>query len=202
MEQSTDAERQLLVVRHSLHSAIVEHRSTTDELKAVTRELENVLLDITAKVGIGLGPEEDSPEPDGFHANGNQERAAALANHSLSALKREVDRTLRKGRETVREAAGVRRRAAQFRTILRNHNGNGDGTAPDHDGNDKAGQRLSKRERQVLALMVEGKSSKEIAAVLGISFKTAVTHRASIMGKLDVHEVASVVREAIRRGLV
>jgi len=50
--------------------------------------------------------------------------------------------------------------------------------------------------------MVEGKSSKEIAASLGISFKTAVTHRASIMGKLDVHEVASVVREAIRRGLV
>jgi hypothetical protein len=36
----------------------------------------------------------------------------------------------------------------------------------------------------------------------GISFKTAVTHRASIMSKLDVHEIASVVREAIRRGLV
>jgi DNA-binding NarL/FixJ family response regulator len=61
---------------------------------------------------------------------------------------------------------------------------------------------LSKREMQVLALMVDGKTSKEIAAVLGISFKTAVTHRASIMGKLDVHETASVVREAIRRGLV
>jgi DNA-binding CsgD family transcriptional regulator len=61
---------------------------------------------------------------------------------------------------------------------------------------------LSKRELQVLALMVEGKTSKEIAAQLGISFKTAVTHRASIMSKMDVHETASVVREAIRRGLV
>jgi DNA-binding NarL/FixJ family response regulator len=61
---------------------------------------------------------------------------------------------------------------------------------------------LSKRELQVLALMVAGKTSKEIAAHLGISFKTAVTHRASIMSKLDVHETASVVREAIRRGLV
>jgi DNA-binding CsgD family transcriptional regulator len=61
---------------------------------------------------------------------------------------------------------------------------------------------LSKRERQVLALIVEGKSSKEIAAALGISFRTAVTHRASLMGKLDVHEIASVVREAIRHGLV
>jgi DNA-binding NarL/FixJ family response regulator len=50
--------------------------------------------------------------------------------------------------------------------------------------------------------MVAGRSSKQIAAELGISFKTAVTHRASIMGKLNVHEVASVVREAIRLGLV
>jgi len=49
---------------------------------------------------------------------------------------------------------------------------------------------------------VEGKTSMEIAAQLGVSFKTAVTHRASIMSKMDVHETASVVREAIRRGLV
>jgi DNA-binding NarL/FixJ family response regulator len=61
---------------------------------------------------------------------------------------------------------------------------------------------LSKRELEVLRLMVKGKSSKEIGAELGISFKTAVTHRASVMSKLDVHETASAVREAIRRGLV
>src|SRR5579864_279808 len=44
----------------------------------------------------------------------------------------------------------------------------------------------SKRELQVLALMVAGKSSKEMAAELGISFKTAMTHRANIMTKLNV----------------
>ena len=64
------------------------------------------------------------------------------------------------------------------------------------------GDGLSKRERQVLTLMVDGNTSKRIAAQLGIAFKTAVSHRASIMSKLGVHETASVVREAIRRGLV
>ena len=61
---------------------------------------------------------------------------------------------------------------------------------------------LSKREMQVLRLIVEGKTSKEIGVELGVSFKTAVTHRASIMTKMGVSETASVVREAIRRGLV
>jgi FixJ family two-component response regulator len=51
-------------------------------------------------------------------------------------------------------------------------------------------------------LIVAGRSSKQLAVELGISFKTAVTHRASIMSKMEVHEIASVVREAIRRGLV
>jgi DNA-binding NarL/FixJ family response regulator len=55
---------------------------------------------------------------------------------------------------------------------------------------------------QVLRLIVEGKTSKEIGAELGVSFKTAVTHRASIMTKMGVSETASVVREAIRRGMV
>jgi DNA-binding NarL/FixJ family response regulator len=48
----------------------------------------------------------------------------------------------------------------------------------------------------------EGKSTKEAAAVLGISVKTAECHRSRLMRKLDVHETASLVRHAIRRGLV
>ena len=67
---------------------------------------------------------------------------------------------------------------------------------------DADGSGLSKRELEVLRLMVAGKSSKEMAAELGISFKTAMTHRANIMTKMNVHETASVVREAFRRGLV
>jgi DNA-binding NarL/FixJ family response regulator len=61
---------------------------------------------------------------------------------------------------------------------------------------------LTDREKQVLILIAEGLSTKEIAAVLGISFKTADCHRSRIMDKLDLHETASLVRYAIRRGLV
>ena len=61
---------------------------------------------------------------------------------------------------------------------------------------------LSGRERQVLQLVGEGKSTKGIAVHLGISVKTAESHRARLMKKLDIHETASLVRYAIRRGLI
>jgi len=61
---------------------------------------------------------------------------------------------------------------------------------------------LTAREVQVLALVAEGNSTKEIAALLGISYKTADSHRSRIMEKLGVHETASLVRYAIRQGIV
>lgn len=61
---------------------------------------------------------------------------------------------------------------------------------------------LTDREKQVLILVAEGKSTKEVAAALGISYKTADSHRTKIMEKLDVHETASLVRWAIRHSLV
>lgn len=61
---------------------------------------------------------------------------------------------------------------------------------------------LSPRERQVLQLIAEGKTTKEVAGVLNISVKTAETHRTRLMEKLDIHETAGLVRYAIRRGLV
>ncbi|MGH7206636.1 MAG: response regulator [Nitrospiraceae bacterium] len=61
---------------------------------------------------------------------------------------------------------------------------------------------LSLREREVLQLIAEGKTTKEVAVVLGISVKTAESHRTRIMEKLDIHQTASLVRYAIRRGLV
>ena len=61
---------------------------------------------------------------------------------------------------------------------------------------------LSHREREVLQLVAEGKTTKEIGVVLGISTKTAESHRTRIMAKLNIHETASLVRYAIRRGLV
>lgn len=61
---------------------------------------------------------------------------------------------------------------------------------------------LSARERQVLQLVGEGKSTKEVATQLGVSVKTAESHRARLMRKLDIHETATLVRYAIRRGLI
>jgi PAS domain S-box-containing protein len=61
---------------------------------------------------------------------------------------------------------------------------------------------LTARELQVLKLVADGKSTKEVAATLNISYKTADSHRSRVMEKLDVHETASLVRNAIRRGLI
>jgi two-component system, NarL family, response regulator NreC len=60
---------------------------------------------------------------------------------------------------------------------------------------------LTSRERQVLQLIAEGKTTKQAAALLDISVKTAETHRTRIMQKLDIHETAGLVRYAIRLGL-
>lgn len=61
---------------------------------------------------------------------------------------------------------------------------------------------LTERERQVLVLIAGGKSTKETAAQLGISYKTADSHRSRILEKLGVHETASMVRYAVRAGLI
>ena len=63
----------------------------------------------------------------------------------------------------------------------------------------KAG--LTSREREVLQLVAEGKSSKEVASALGISTATAETHRRNIMQKLDLHSVTQLTRYAIRNEL-
>jgi len=55
---------------------------------------------------------------------------------------------------------------------------------------------------QVLALVAEGHSTKKVAALLGNSYKTADSHRSRIMEKLGLHETASLVRYAIRQGIV
>ena len=61
---------------------------------------------------------------------------------------------------------------------------------------------LSVRERQVLQLVAEGNTSKDVATILGISVKTAESHRNHIMDKLNIHDVAGLVRYAIRNGLI
>ena len=61
---------------------------------------------------------------------------------------------------------------------------------------------LSPRERRVVQLIAEGQSTRQVAALLKISVKTAETHRARIMTKLNIHQTAGLVRYAIRRGLI
>ena len=63
-------------------------------------------------------------------------------------------------------------------------------------------EQLTPRQREILQLIAEGRSSKEIAAVLDTSVKTIESHRASLMARLDIHDVAGLVRYAIRHGLV
>lgn len=68
---------------------------------------------------------------------------------------------------------------------------------------DTAGRRaLTPRQREILQLIAEGSSTKQIAAKLGLSVKTVETHRAKLMERLDIHDVAGLVRYAIRVGLV
>ena len=61
---------------------------------------------------------------------------------------------------------------------------------------------LTGREREVLELIADSKTTKEIAVILGVSVKTADSHRTKIMGKLDIHSTAGLVRYAIRVGIV
>ena len=62
--------------------------------------------------------------------------------------------------------------------------------------------KLTRREREVLQLLAEGKSNKEVGVALRISTKTAETHRARIMAKLGLHSMADVVRYAIRNHMI
>ena len=61
---------------------------------------------------------------------------------------------------------------------------------------------LTARQREILQLVAEGRSTKEIAAVLGLSIKTVETHRTQIMNRLQIRDVAGLVRYAIRAGIV
>ncbi|MBV8890499.1 MAG: response regulator transcription factor, partial [Acidobacteria bacterium] len=61
---------------------------------------------------------------------------------------------------------------------------------------------LTRRERQVVQLLAEGKSTKEVATVLDLSVKTAETHRSNIMSKLGLHSVSELVLYAVRNNIV
>lgn len=188
MEKPERGKIELGRARNFLHCVILEQQAATEELRASNEELERLLDEVLASRSElrSISWEESGAKTCSSVRPDPPDRSAA-------ELKREAERILEKAGETIQESMRLRRRSQRIREALRK--------APSKPA-DALPQSLSRREHQVLTLIVAGKSSKEIAAELGISFKTAVTHRASIMSKLDVHEIASVVREAIRRGLV
>ena len=61
---------------------------------------------------------------------------------------------------------------------------------------------LTSREREVVQLLAEGKSTKEVACILNLSVKTAETHRSNIMRKLEIHSVSALVLYAVRNNIV
>jgi DNA-binding NarL/FixJ family response regulator len=73
-----------------------------------------------------------------------------------------------------------------------------DGSAPEPP----VRSRLTPREREIVQLLAEGKSSKEVAVALGLSVKTAETHRSNIMRKLELHSVSDLVLYAVRNNIV
>ncbi len=69
-------------------------------------------------------------------------------------------------------------------------------------GEAEGGASLSAREREIVQLLAEGRSNKEVAGILGISVKTAETHRARIMQKMNFHSITDLVRYAIRNRMI
>ena len=73
---------------------------------------------------------------------------------------------------------------------------------PDAEAEHPAKHVLTPREREVIQLLAEGKTSKEVAVALNLSVKTAETHRTNLMRKLDLHSVADLTLYAVRNGIV
>lgn len=72
----------------------------------------------------------------------------------------------------------------------------------EHEGAEDSYELLTTREREILQLLAEGKTNKEIAALLDVSLYTVETHRTHILQKLNLHSIAELVLYAVRRGIV
>jgi DNA-binding NarL/FixJ family response regulator len=75
-------------------------------------------------------------------------------------------------------------------------------TGNKHRQNERAGDRTTPRETEIIRLLADGKSNKEIAVQLGIAVRTVETHRAKIMLKLGLHSITELVHYAIRHKII
>jgi len=111
------------------------------------------------------------------------------------------------GRDLVSAVDALRRNKTFFtpkvaQMVLEGYLGRPTKENASEDDNRRNGLRLTGRQKQILQLLAEGKSSKEVAVALNISVKTAETHRANIMRRLDCHSVTELVRYAIRNHII
>lgn len=84
------------------------------------------------------------------------------------------------------------------RVLLQNFLNNGHGS----DSKQPFDEQLTSRQREIVQLLAEGKSSKEVSSLLGLSIKTVETHRANIMRRLDCHSLSDLVRYAVRNNII
>jgi DNA-binding NarL/FixJ family response regulator len=87
-------------------------------------------------------------------------------------------------------------------SISRRAHNNSQKSAAQGGSSKRNGNRLSSREVEVLQLIAEGKPNKQVAAELGVTFKTVDKHRQHLMSKLDIHDVAGLTRYAIAEGII
>jgi DNA-binding NarL/FixJ family response regulator len=106
------------------------------------------------------------------------------------------------GRSLVAAVEALARHEPFFTARIWNQLGSADARSPQAGFQGIAQSRLTPREREIVQLIAEGKSTKELADQLGITIKTAETHRGNIMRKLGLRSVSEVVRYAIRNHLV
>lgn len=108
------------------------------------------------------------------------------------------------GRDLISAVNALSHRRAFFSSrvsemLLQNYLGKQERSPAQHDS---PRGRLTAREREIVQLLAEGKTNKEVAVCLNISIKTAETHRTNIMNKLDLHSVTELVRYAVRNNIV
>jgi DNA-binding NarL/FixJ family response regulator len=175
--------REALTLAHELKPDIIVLDLALPEMNGVevTRQIRRTM---SAAIVMVTMHDSDDVVKDAMEAGANGYVLKADAGRSL---KDAVHAILSRGAyvsERVRGAAGL----------------DGDGNVPKARRQNTG--RLTAREREVLQLLAEGHANKQIAAALGITTKTAETHRARIMAKLDFHSITELVRYAIRNRII
>jgi DNA-binding NarL/FixJ family response regulator len=197
--------RSMLETRPGWQICAEAHTGAEAVLKAQETKPDVAILDISM------------PEMDGLEAARQIKKSSAkteilvLSMHYSDQLIQEILKAGARGyimksdsdRDLVRAVEALAHHKPFFTplaTELMLTNLNSPGSPSGNEGEMK--ERLTAREREIIRLISEGQSSREVASTLGISVKTADTHRANIMRKLQVHAVSDLVRYALRNRII